>query len=686
MNGQHSAGQHVGAYLLGGSGSGVEAFLSPFYFGGLGDVGGASVAAVGLLNGSVLKPDIVSPTSTTFDGDWLMPITTNFFSATRPRVAPMWVTYQEYQSINPEQVLAQADYFRLVTPHQTPIFDSTLPFFYRDNAREYFVVPTIYYQNGNYFTINAPEYVYDPFYKAEYRFWPFYHAFTPLLVSQLNFGGTDALYRRELQLDPASVAGVAPFDFSSYYLPTSYVLSPPPQEAIDFDSDAGYSLYNWELFYHAPFLIANSLSTNQQFEEAKRWYEYVFNPAGSGTDPVPQRYWITKPFYQMTAADYAQQQITALMQGINQNDPALEHQVARWRADPFDPDAIAQFRPVAYQRAIVMRYIDNLIAWGDQLFTQDTMETINLATQLYVLAGDLLGPRPEIVPPRVEPVVQTYAELMQGNLDAFSNELVAAENVIPPVNVNVPTPGGSQSLPNLNTLYFQIPPNSQLLGYWDTVADRLFKIRHCMNIEGVVQQLPLVRAARSTQGCWWPRPPRASTSPASSATSTPPRRPTGSARSSGKALELCDQVRGLGAELLAALEKSDAEAPRADPLGAEKQLQAAIDDVRARQIDAANQEIDVLAKARQGVSDRLSFYAGPAADERLGGGGAGPARHRADPPDGCHRARRHRHGRACHPDRRGGRGRVRRIPGPDGEDRRLRTWAMRRTRVPGSPG
>src|SRR5260370_1972981 len=41
------------------------------------------------------------------------------------------------------------------------------------------------------------------------------------------------------------------------------------------------------------------------------------------------------------------------------------------------------------------------------------------------------------------------------------------------------------------TFYFCIPQNDKLLGYWDTVEDRLFKIRHCMNIEGVVRQLPL---------------------------------------------------------------------------------------------------------------------------------------------------------------------------------------------------
>jgi hypothetical protein len=82
-----------------------------------------------------------------------------------------------------------------------------------------------------------------------------------------------------------------------------------------------------------------------------------------------------------------------------------------------------------------MRYIDNLIAWGDQLFRQDTMESINLATQLYVLASDLLGPKPEIVAPSVEPEPKTYSELKE--LDAFSNATVAAENVIPPVKVNV---------------------------------------------------------------------------------------------------------------------------------------------------------------------------------------------------------------------------------------------------------
>jgi hypothetical protein len=375
---------------------------------------------------------------------------------------------------------------------------------------------------------------------------------------------------------------------------------------MDFEPDAGYANYNWELFFHVPFLIAESLSKNQRFDEAKKWYHYIFNPTSTGPDPAPKRYWITKPFYNMMAADYAAQQITALMRAINARDLSLEHQVAVWRNDPFDPDTIAQLRPVAYQRAFVMKYIDNVIKWGDQLFTQNTMESINQATQLYVLAAALLGPRPEIVAPRVQPEVKTYADL-EGKLDVFSNEFVVAENVIPPVSVSVPTDSGAPKLPMLHTLYFRIPPNLRLLTYWDTVGDRLFKIRHCMNIRGIVQQLPLLAP---------PIDPGLLVAAAAAGldlgsvlsdlnAALPPYRFTTMIQ---QAIGMCESVRRLGDELLSAIEKSDAEALAGIRAGGEKQLQAAIDDVRNRQIDAATQQIDVLTKSKQTFLDRANYF------------------------------------------------------------------------------
>ena len=41
----------------------------------------------------------------------------------------------------------------------------------------------------------------------------------------------------------------------------------------------------------------------------------------------------------------------------------------------------------------VMAYLDNLIAWGDSLFRQDTGEAIDEAMMLYVLAANILGPQ-----------------------------------------------------------------------------------------------------------------------------------------------------------------------------------------------------------------------------------------------------------------------------------------------------
>jgi hypothetical protein len=57
-----------------------------------------------------------------------------------------------------------------------------------------------------------------------------------------------------------------------------------------------------------------------------------------------------------------------------------------YKKDPFNPHAIARLRMSAIQKSIVMKYIDNLLDWGDQLFSQDTMESINEATLLYIIA------------------------------------------------------------------------------------------------------------------------------------------------------------------------------------------------------------------------------------------------------------------------------------------------------------
>src|SRR5262249_19011681 len=112
--------------------------------------------------------------------------------------------------------------------------------------------------------------------------------------------------------------------------------------------------------------------------DAERWYEYVFDPTAGAP------YWQFIEF--LTDTDFV-------------NDPQVEQklqsQIDAYRDDPFDPHAIAELRPIAYRKAFVMSYIDNLLEWGDMLFRQFTRESLGEATMLYVRAADLLGKKPE---------------------------------------------------------------------------------------------------------------------------------------------------------------------------------------------------------------------------------------------------------------------------------------------------
>lgn len=140
-----------------------------------------------------------------------------------------------------------------------------------------------------------------------------------------------------------------------------------------------YGVYFREIFFHIPFLIANHLNSQQRFSASQRWYHYIFDPTSPDTDR--DRVWRYREFRGRTP-ETLRQMLT--------DDCALE----AYRRDPFNPHAIARLRLSAYQKAIVMKYIDNLLDWGDTLFAEFTMESVNEAMMLYVMAADILGPRP----------------------------------------------------------------------------------------------------------------------------------------------------------------------------------------------------------------------------------------------------------------------------------------------------
>ena len=170
-------------------------------------------------------------------------------------------------------------------------------------------------------------------------------------------------------------------------------------EILDFAPNAAYSIYNWELFFHNPLYVAGLLSQNLQFEDAMKWYHYIFDPTKQGSDPAPQRFWIPKPLHNLTSTAVQAQRINNLLALVNQGDPDAIAQVRRWRDDPFNPYLLADMRPVAYMKNVVMAYLDNIMAWADNLFATDSREALSEATLLYVIASEILGPEPSAIRP-----------------------------------------------------------------------------------------------------------------------------------------------------------------------------------------------------------------------------------------------------------------------------------------------
>jgi hypothetical protein len=441
-----------------------------------------------------------------------------------------------------------------------------------------------------------------------HRFKNFYHPLVCYLRETLYKDGIPALMKRQAQLYKTNFV----FGPGATYDPTSAVIPAYPIEDLDFSQDGSYSSYNWELFFHLPFEIAVQLSKDQQFESAMEWFHYIFNPTGALDGDVPEKYWVTRPFYEHTLADYVKQRIDTIMNDLAA-DPSgssiseLASAVAEWREKPFMPHVIARARPVAYQKAVVMKYIQNLIDWGDYLFRQDTMESVNQATQMYVLAEKLLGPRPRIVPPVVDPPPETYNQL-EPKVDLFGNALLDLENLVPDLGL---LPHGGAELPppplTLSSLYFCIPMNEQMLAVWDTVADRLFKIRNCQNIDGVERILALfappidpgalVRAAAAGLDI--------------SSILVGMNAPLPYYRFSvlsQKATELAQQVNALGSGLLQALEKKDAEGLALLRSGLEIKVLQAVKGLKTLQVEEAQDQIAALKKSVELTQEKYNFY------------------------------------------------------------------------------
>ncbi len=574
---------------------------------------------------------------------------------------------------NPNLVLMMHDYERMAIPLWHAHWDH--PFFYQDAKRSFFV------QRG--LTENDED---------VHEFYPSSHPYANLFIQELNRYGINGILNRDIQLQNSDRYKATRFE-GDYHRYSSSFNSPPfyskisfeggckgYTDMVDFDSAGAYSAYNWELFFHAPLYIACKLSQNQKYEEAMQWFHYIFDPtnkalAEGDTGESAKKFWITKPFYHFSDPHKRAQQIREILKNLD----AWRVDVENWANNPFNPHLIARARLMAYQKAVVMKYVDNLIAWADQLFRQDTMESTNEAALLYVLAYEILGKRPIMLPGSTSSTEKCYTDIKgerkgggfryleeydrsitynytenpcmlglakpenssssrysQSSHYALTQPENAADGPAPVTTVQssvarptvaqsyalsgaltvqnqlIRVPQGaaaadSPTLPDFHTDTFCIPHNEQLIRYWDLVEDRLFKLRHCMNIDGIVRQLALfappidpallVRATAAgidldkiLSDEWVDLPPYRYRTVMQ------------------KAVEFTGEVKQLGEKFLSILEKRDAETLSLLRNTQEINLQKAMKQMRKIQIDEAKKNIETLEASIRTTEARKAFY------------------------------------------------------------------------------
>ena len=442
-----------------------------------------------------------------------------------------------------------------------------------------------------------------------FMFESFQHPWLPLFLEQVRRDGGKAL----LTPQGGAVAGldrqtIELVEFEASYGPTELVAYPRPVADVDFSSGGAYSDYNWELFFHGPLLVAKRLVERMRHGEALKWLRTIFDPYDqSSADPA--RFWKVRPLYEEdpTASVTNWGAFSGATAGAGLE--AFEAQVEAWEADPFNPHLLAQMRPGTYKRAVVMQFLDTLIEWGDHLFRQDTMESIQEATQLYILASDLLGDRPPALPEQT-PEERDYNELVAEHLDAFGNTMVNIENMLGQINgTGTGTSEGAPEVLGAMVPYFCIPVNGKLLGYWDTLDDRLFKLRSGLNIEGVRRSLPLYQPPIDPALLVRARAMGLSLASVVGDLSKPLPKYRFQVLLQ-RAQGLAGTVRALGGALLSAYEKRDAERLSALRSTHEIAIGNAMAEVRGRQVAEARAQLDSVKRQIASTKTRLEHYDG----------------------------------------------------------------------------
>jgi Tc toxin complex TcA C-terminal TcB-binding domain len=472
--------------------------------------------------------------------------------------------------------------------------------------------PTRYHESAdlNYVTGHGPVSVMQ----TVYNFQNFFSPFVGNLITQLNSATIDPIGQ---MLDPQFLANLnsnqlqpaAQFQTGA----SAAELAQLNPYSIDLDPQLPYANYHWELGYHLLHAIADIHHQNGRYDEELAVLRYILDPSSTDTVPtgVPASAKFWKFLYFRLNPNGNGASVLQTLSDPNADQTPIVNSYNAAMETPFQPFAVARARTICFAYFTVMKLLDCYLTKADSLLARMTIETVNEATQWVIKAANLLGPRPQQIPPLGSTAPMSYNDLgPKSQRDALGDALVNLEGQFP-FNLTTssaqPSAGSGPLLGLGRSLYFCIPEDQTLLNYWTTVEDRLHKIRNCENLAGQVQLMPLfdppinpgllVQAAAAGLDI--------------AAAIAGLNQPVSAVRTPiliRKALEMAAEVRTLGNELQAALEKQDAQHLAYLRQQNDTSLQNLIINTRQLQYQQAYAATEALLAQQQSAWERYSYY------------------------------------------------------------------------------
>jgi len=452
--------------------------------------------------------------------------------------------------------------------------------------------------------------VYNKVNLMKFTFKNFYHPYFELLLETMNKYGFPSIFDEGI-LDKTDIG----LTFKNSYAPNDFLVnSPYPIEQFTFKIGEPYAQDNWMTFYHMIILIVETLLANNKNDEAIFWMEQcLYNPKAIELTPDPKhpgenaRYWKLPVF-----KDELTKSATKFFSDISDGD--LQTIMTDLQTNPFNPFLVAYNRPQEFMMYVVHLYAKAHISQGDinlrMAYNGGGMDYLNLALEYFKVAKIQMGERIQTIPNILKKKPESFNSLKEKGLKPNVNALVQFENIFPYCSQNTLNTGDTSNGSLLGggyTFYFSVPSDKSTNELHDLIDDRLFKLRNCRDIDGIVRKIDLFGTPINPAQLLAALAKGLSLGEILGSMFAPPPLYKVSFTLQ-KAKEICNELKALGSAIVSAIEKGNAEELALLQATHETDGLNRMLPIKERQVYQAQLEKQALLKSRETAINKVTYY------------------------------------------------------------------------------